>query len=66
MEISEASTLLPAEPTLDEAGSQEVLGIFLSDLVDLMLESREKFSEAIALSKSDSWSLSKGIQPHNL
>ncbi|CAI2372414.1 unnamed protein product [Moneuplotes crassus] len=44
---TDAATLLPAEPTLDDAGSQEAL--------DLMLKAREKFAEGIALLNEEDW-----------
>ncbi|CAI2374012.1 unnamed protein product [Moneuplotes crassus] len=48
---SDAATLLPSEPSLDDAGSQEAL--------DLMLQAREKFAEGIALFSDEDWDLKK-------
>uniref|UniRef100_A0A7S3NC28 START domain-containing protein n=1 Tax=Euplotes harpa TaxID=151035 RepID=A0A7S3NC28_9SPIT len=48
MEASGIGSLLPAEPTLEDAGNDQVV-------LDLMLKAREKLQEAFDLSQTDGW-----------
>mmetsp|Transcript_26345 Transcript_26345/g.23296 ORF Transcript_26345/g.23296 Transcript_26345/m.23296 type:complete len:84 (-) Transcript_26345:714-965(-) len=50
--IIDSSTLLPPEPTLEEAGSEEILA--------LMFKAREKFCEAMSILSEDGWTTIKG------
>mmetsp|Transcript_26343 Transcript_26343/g.23294 ORF Transcript_26343/g.23294 Transcript_26343/m.23294 type:complete len:169 (-) Transcript_26343:215-721(-) len=49
--IIDSSTLLPPEPTLEEAGSEEILA--------LMFKAREKFCEAMSILSEDGWTTIK-------